>query len=214
MMTTTGDQPNITEKQFEEFKSHFPDDAKIQSATFQELLANTNGGNVDWTNLDEVDAIQPQRLNSSALDCGLLWGVVGLDCVFLALGVGEFRSIINRATIKAASAAIEPLEQLLKADIVRLAESTTAKETASLAVKLVLKIALSGGSLVSKILQSLKHTMSWWQWLLFGASAFFTIMAALATDGVALIAIAIAEMALIGVTVSDCINAKKVCGLK
>lgn len=121
----------ITLEQFEFYKNQFPEDEKIQSVTYEELLQNTNGGEVDWKNFPEEHIIQPTNLKAIKItDCELSIGFVIFDAICLVVGGVAIRNSFNSATARALVDAAAPAMSAIEKSIARITAAASKGEVA------------------------------------------------------------------------------------
>lgn len=201
----------LTQKQWDNYKSQFPDDKKIQAVTLEELLKNTDGGKVDWSNppisKERAAAVQPMAAVSP---CAMAIGYVIFDVICLAIGGVGLRSGVTKGTAEAVAEAAGPVLSKLEATIAKMAAEGASKTDIAWGVFEILKTIWSGGCL-GAVLSAFLKSLTWYYALLYGATAMATIVAALATDGVAFVAEVVIELATFGFLVADSVNAVKAC---
>ncbi|MFE6707640.1 hypothetical protein ACFVEL_22215 [Bacillus thuringiensis] len=207
--------PVITKEQFEEMKSYFPDDEKIQSATYEELLANTNNGEVDFNNEEEVKLIvHPKTLQKFDINCGIQCGFVAIDAIFALLGAGGIIQSwkLNEAACRAAAEVIEvQLTKLpIRADFLRIGDATlSTEERLNAAGRFLVKLA-SAGALAGLLKTFWKH-LHWWQAALLISNALFLVMSAFASDGLSLVALIMVEAGTVALLLNDAVKAGEIC---
>ena len=203
----------ITREQWDAYKSQFPNDERIQAVTFEELLKNTNGGTVDWSRPPAGEQLRPEvRAVGPISDCQIWIGFVVFDVICLAVGAVGLRAGANRATAEAMAHAARPVMSKLEVIIAKMAAEGATKKDLAWGVFQILKTIWSGGCL-GAVLSAFLGTLTWYYALLYGATAMATIVAALATDGIAFVGEVIILLATFGFLVADSINCVKVCGL-
>ena len=144
-------------------------------------------------------------------DCEVDTGYVIFDVICLAIGATALRASASRSTAEAIATAAEPVIPKLQAIIETIAADGTSATDRAMAVFKLLQIIWSGdclGAVVSAFLGSL----TWYYAVLYGVTATATIVAALATDGVAFAAEVAIELATFGFLVADSVNAREACG--
>ncbi len=201
----------FTQVQWDNYKSHFHSDEKIQAVTFEELLENTDGGKVDWENppIAGGRGLEVQTL-AVVNECELQIGYVIFDAICLAVGAVGLRAGVNRVTAEAIAKAARPVLPRIQVIIARIAaEGATYTEMAK-GVFDILRVIWSGGML-GAVLGAFTNSLTWYYALLYGATALGTIVAAFATDGLAFVAEVSIELATFGFLVADSVNALKQC---
>lgn len=202
----------ITQEQWDSYKSQFPNDKKIQAVTLEELLKNTDGGKVDWKNPPVAKERRTEAQAVTAISgCELAIGYVIFDVVCLAIGGVGLRSGVSRGTAEAVAEAARPVLSKLEVTIAKMAAEGASKTDLAWGVFEILKTIWSGGCL-GAVLSAFLGSLTWYYALLYGATAMATIVAALATDGVAFVAEVVIVLATFGFLVADSVNAAKACG--
>jgi hypothetical protein len=220
---TVAQQQTLTQEQLNHYKSQFLNDRKIQALTLEELIKNTNGGKVDWSNLpistDEVDnqfSVVARASTSMAMmavetsDCQVAIGYVIFDAICLAVGGVGLRASASRATAESIAEAARPVLSQLEAIIATMAAEGASLTDIAQGVFAILKIIWSRGCL-GAVLSAFLDSLTWYYAILYGATAMATIVAAVATDGVAFVAEVVIELATFGFLIADSVNAVKAC---
>lgn len=180
----------FTPESLQLYKDQFPLDEELQKFTYEELVLLNNGDTVDWNFLKQQNLENQSLMNTHDLtvsECQLAVGYVIMDVICIAIGGVGLRSSFNSATaqavVKAAGPAITPIGRIIN-EIAK--DSATAFQRAKgiLSILSTLYSASCLGAVVKAFLNSLK----WYQMVIYGATAMATIVAAVATDGVAFIA--------------------------
>lgn len=197
------------------FKKQFPEDEAIQKVSFEELVKLNGGTSVNWDlvekqNLANADVMSSVELEVS--ECQLSIGYVVIDVICLAIGGVGLRSSFNRYTaqtvIRAAQPAIAPIGRII-AEITRDGASIFQKAKAVFSVLSALYSAGCLGAVVKAFLSNLK----WYQMIIYGATSLATIMAAVLTDGAALIAEIVILLGSFTWLTLDSVQAIKACNL-
>jgi len=115
---------------------------------------------------------------------------------------------VAEAVGNAAKPSLSAIETII-ADIT--AESATITDVAWGVYK-ILKTIYSAGCL-GAVIDAFLTSLSYWQKILYGATALGTIVAAVATDGVAFVGEIVIELATFGFLVDDSIKAVEACNL-
>jgi len=179
----------VTQQQLDTFKLQYPNNTDIQALTLAEVQANTADKSIDWA---LITATPPPTIVSRAAffpqitPCEKAVAKVIIDVVLIAIGASALSGEINGETVDAVAGAAEEglveIEQLA-ADI---NNAQTTAEMAKAVFAILSKIYDIGclGAVISAIFKSL----SWWDMILYGIVSIATIVALVATDGVAFIA--------------------------
>jgi hypothetical protein len=199
----------ITQKELDDYKALYPGDPDIQALTLDEVLTNTSGTTVDWDTLEfEEGSLEAKAMIT---DCEMAVGYVVFDVICLALGAVGLRSTVNSRTIRAIGEAAAPVLSKLETIIARMAAPGASTTDIAWGVFDILKIIYGGGSL-GAVFSAFTDSLTWWDMILYGITGTATIIAALATDGVAFVAEVVILLATFGFLVSDSVKAAEVCG--
>jgi len=208
---TVKKQKTLTQEQWDNYKNQFPDNEKIQAVTLDELMKQTDGGVVDWINPPiSEEAREKVEVSVAITDCQLWIGYVIFDAICLAVGGVALRDGLNRETAEAVADAAKPVLSKLEKTIAKMSAEGASKKDLAWGVFEILKTIWSGqclGAVVSAFVGSL----TWYYAALYGATAMATIVAALATDGVAFVAEVAIELATFGFLTADSVNCAKAC---
>lgn len=201
----------LTPEQWQDYKTHFPNNPRIQAVTYDELLRQTEGGQVDWENL--LVAQKSGRVpstNELITPCELAVGYVIFDAVCLALGTVGLRAALNRGVAEAVAAGARPVIAQVSEIIAGIATEGASGTDIAWACFQILKTIWSGGCL-GAVLAAFVGSLTWYYALLYGATALATIGAFVVTDGAAFVAAVVIELATFGFLVADSVNAVNVC---
>lgn len=215
-IVTVTQHKTLTQEQLENYKSLFPNDERIQALTLEELIKNTDGGKVDWTKLPkskEVDVDSPPIVASSSItitECEKAIAFVIFDVICLAVGGIGLRSGASAEDAEAIAKAAKPVLSELEATIAKIADSGASVTDRAWGVFQILKTIWSGGC-GGAVISAFLGTLSWHDAIIYGVTALATILAALATDGVAFVAEVVIELATFAFLVDDSIKAVDAC---
>ena len=208
---TITQQKTLTQEQLENYKSLFPNDERIQAVTLEELIKNTNG-KVDWSNLPLSKEVGNIPSMADDFSCIEAVGFVVFDALCLALGGVGLRADLSGDVAEAVGNAAKPSLSAIETIIADItAESATITDVAWGVYK-ILKTIYSAGCL-GAVIDAFLTSLSYWQKILYGATALGTIVAAVATDGVAFVGEIVIELATFGFLVDDSIKAVEACNL-
>ena len=199
----------LTHQAFQAYKALNSHDAKLQSLTIDELFEQTGGGHVDWNNIT-YPASSSGLLKSSDWDCPLGIGYVVFDCVCLFLGAASLRASVTAEAAEEIAEAAKPVTSQLSKYIKTIADDESTKAEIASAVFGVVSTIYSGACL-GAVLSAFLGSLTWYNAVLYGATALGTIMAAVATDGAAEIGTIIVELATAGFLVGDSIKCSEAC---
>ena len=142
--------------------------------------------------------------------CGESIGFVIFDCICLMLGAASLRSAATAEVAQEMAEAAKPvLSQLDKYILTISAEESTKTEVAT-AVFGIISTIYSGGCL-GAVIGAWLGSLTLGNKILYAATALTTIVAAVATDGVAEIGLIGLELATAGWLISDSIKCKEAC---
>jgi hypothetical protein len=199
----------LTQVQFEDYKKVFPEDAKLQELTYEKLVSKV-GNECDMSNIPFENRTETtQLLGGSALDCATGIGFVVYDCICLFIGAGGLRGSATKAEASAVGKAITPVLSEMEGFIKTLSEGGSASDTAW-AIWGIIKTIYNGGCL-GAVVAAFLNSLTWYNAILYSATALATIVAALATDGAAEVAAMVIQLATFGFLVSDSASAYDAC---
>lgn len=210
----------ITPEQWDNYKSQFPNDPKIQAVTLDELLKNTDSEKVDWENIGNAKkkdlATSPhfEKTNQVQFNvvspCKIAMGFVIFDVICLAIGgVGLRATATTEVAIEMVEAAA-PVLSKIEIAIAKMAAKEASMTDIASGVFEILKAIYSGGCL-GAVLSAFLGSLTWYYALLYGAMAMATIVAVLATDGIAFVAEVVIVLATAGFVVVDSVSAYETC---
>lgn len=201
----------ITQQQLDTFKSVHSGNAEIQALTLEDVIKNTRGKTVDW-NLSKLSADAPHAAVSSLSPCQMAVGYVVFDVVCLAVGAVGLRATVNARTIEAIARAATPALSRIEIIIAEMAVAGATKTDQAFGVFRILSAIYSGGCL-GAVVSAFTDSLTWWDMILYGVTAIATIVATLATDGVAFVAEVVVLLATFGFVASDTVKAVQTCSL-
>jgi hypothetical protein len=196
----------ITPETFKAYQALNSHDSRLQKLTLEELYQNTGSGQVDWNKI----TYKPGLLRGSEWDCGLGIGYVVFDCICLFLGAVTLRSSLTSEAAEDIAKAAEPVANKLEGYIKTMSAANASKTEVATAVFGVIST-LYSGSCLGAVISAFLGSLTWYNAILYGATALGTIMAAVATDGAAEIGIIIVELATAGFLVGDSIKCADAC---
>jgi hypothetical protein len=201
----------ITQQHLDTFKSLHPNNEKIQSVTLAELHKNTAGTVVDWNSLAlDKPALQAQAVEIT--DCQKAIGFVVFDVVILTVGGLGLRATVKPQTIEAMAIATAPVLSKIEVAVAKMAAQGASKTDIAKGIFSILSTIYSGGCL-GAVVSAFTSSLSWWDALLYGVTATATIVAALATDGIAYVAEIVILLASAGFVASDSVKAVQACSI-
>jgi hypothetical protein len=203
----------LTPQHLEEFKRLNPLNPDLQAVTFDQLMAHTDG-EADWAAVrfdeqPEISAdIVPQLF--ALTNCQMNLGWVVFDVVCLSVGAVGLRSTARAQTVAAMAQAAGPVLSKVETIVARMAAEGASLTDLAGGVFDILKAIYNGGCL-GAVVSAFTASLSWWDMILYGVTAMATIIAALATDGLAFIAEVVVLLATFGFLVSDSVKAVQAC---
>lgn len=207
---------DITQQQLNLFKSLFPNRKDIQELTPEIVQSKADEESFDLKTIRWEDLIQAKWQSSSVPDdslititnCQMSIGYVVFDAISLALGAVGLRATVKASTIQAIFNAVSPSQSALEAIIASM--SGASKIDQAKGVFNILKLIYNGGSL-GAVFSAFADSLTWWDALLYAVSGLATIVAAVATDGVAFVAEVVVLLASFGFLTSDTVKAVQAC---
>lgn len=198
----------VTGAALEQYKALYPNDEKLQKLTLDELLTATAGMTVDFSSIT-YEGRSPALLGDG-WSCAEAVGYVVFDCVCLFLGAATLRSSLTAEAAEGMAKAAAPVMSQMEKYIATMAAETSSKTDVATAVFGIISTIYSGGCL-GAVLSAFLGSLTWYEAALYGVTAMATIVAALATDGAAEIALIVIELATAGFLVNDSISCVKAC---
>ena len=200
----------LTPEALQLWKNANPENAKLQALSLAALEEKSKQVAVDWKTLDLGGKDEPELLQGSTADCVLGVGYVVFDCVCLMLGAVAIRGSINSTAAKAVGKAAEPCMNAMEKYIAALSKEGASTADQAGAVFNIVSTIWSGGCL-GAVFAAVLNSLEWYTAALYAVTGLGTIVAALATDGVATIGLIAVELATFGFLVSDSINCVSAC---
>ena len=202
----------ITRKEFSNFKQQFPDNEQIQNTSFEALRANTYGTALfdQWVRLNSVPEAAGVK-EEDAWVCGTAVGFVIYDCIALFLGAPTTRSGASETEANLIAKAAESVQPQILETASTFSNFDASPTDQATAVFEIVKTMYDGGCLGS-VLLAFFSSLSWYNMLLYSASAMAAIITALATDGAAEIAAIEIELAIFSSIITDSIACDRACG--
>ena len=196
----------ITPETFKAYQALNPHDSKLQALTLEELYTQTGSGQVDWNKV----TYKPELLQSGEWDCAKGIGYVVFDCVCLFLGAVTLRASVTAEAAEDMAKAAQPVSKQIEKYILIMADASASNTEVATAVFGIISTIYSG-SCLGAVLSAFLGSLTWYNAILYGATALGTIMAAVATDGAAEIGTIILELATAGFWVGDSTKCKEAC---
>ena len=143
-------------------------------------------------------------------DCEKQIGYVIFDCVCLMLGAAEMREALTAEAAEEMAEAAKPVLSKMDKYIVTIADKASSKTDVASAVFGIMSTVWSGGCL-GAVVSAWLGTLTPGNAILYGATAFGTLLAAFFTDGAAEIGIIVVELATAGWLIEDSIKCADEC---
>ena len=190
------------------FKALYPLDAKLQALTLEQLVGYSEGKEPDGSTANPNPNAPPAKRNPAISECQWAVGIVVVDVVCLVLGLSALRNK-NLQWTEAIN-----IGATLQADIEHALQTLTAVDSTVLAkansVREIALLVYSGG-LVEPIYHAIIKNLDWWDMVLYGVAGMAEIAAAFLTDGAAVIALLVYDLAMAGFLVTDAERAISAC---
>lgn len=158
------------------------------------------------------DSVTDSHSEIQVTDCQKAIGYVVFDCICLIVGGVGLRATVSGSTIeemaKLSIKATTSLEQQIE---IIAHEGTNAFQKARSVFNIL--STLSTGGMLGGVFSAFVKSLKWWQMALYASSGLATILAALATDGVAFVAEVAALLVTFTWLVTDSTHAVKTCSL-
>lgn len=215
---------------------YFPSLSRLSFADFEEQakpalmsFLTDNKGKLEGGNVDENQALRdmyslvqgefpiewkktPPLPNLSLSACEEMIVTTSVDVLMCFLGLLGIPDSVAQATasdiiIGLSDGELTALEKSIEA----ISEADGITDQAKAIIKVMSQIYKVTG--IRQILGALEHNMSWYEWVIMGATITAQVAAWVATDFVAALAELVLETAAIGQTVVDAIKTVSVCGI-
>lgn len=203
----------VTQKDLDWLKSLFPEDKELQSITLDKYqeMAKDRKPDINNAQFEEVDTDQLSRAELTLTQCQLAVGVLSIDCVLVVAGAIGIHSKINPEAYEKAGEALAKFAPKIADMAAKIAERGASASTKAKTIFQIAKFIFTSGA-IGAVCKAIIGSLKWYDKVLYGALFGATLLATLGTDGVALIAVIIGEMAQIGFVVVDAINVHRACG--
>lgn len=202
---------HLTQSNLDRFKQLFPEDGRLQALTLDELVRYAAGKDLTGVGA-EIVAPSDRALRSvgPVTDCQIAVAGVVVDCIFVIAGAIGLHGKLPPSAVEEVARIIEPeLSEIEK--IVRiLADSASSTKMRAKAIFDIGKLIYTAGMLEA-VYKAIVNSLTWWDMALYGTLGLAELVAAFATDGVALIALVVAEIAQVGFVISDSVKVVNAC---
>ena len=145
-----------------------------------------------------------------SLKCGEAIGFVIFDCVCLFVGAASIRASATAEVAEEMAEAAKPVLSQLDKYIITIASEGSSKTDVATAVFGIISTIYSGGCL-GAVISAWLGSLTLGNKILYASTALTTIVAAVATDGVAEIGLIGLELATAGWVISDSIKCVEAC---
>ena len=143
-------------------------------------------------------------------DCEKQIGYVLFDCVCLMLGAAELRAGLTAEAAEEMAEAAKPVLSKFDKYILTIADEASSSTDVATAVFGIMSTVYSGGCL-GAVVSAWLGTLSVGNAILYGATAFGTILATFFTDGAAEIGLIVVELATAGWLIEDSVKCAEEC---
>lgn len=156
--------------------------------------------------------LERQAAQFGLTSCQLALGYVIFDCVVLAIGAVGLRASVKPDTVAAMAKIAGPVATSIEQEIAIIAHDSTNAFQQARAVFNIL-VTLKNGGMLGAIFGAFRQSLTWWQATLYAVGGLATIIAALATDGVAFAAGVVILLTSFAWLVTDSLHAISACSL-
>jgi hypothetical protein len=179
----------INQEMLNNFKALNPTDPDVAALTLRTILQNTNGLNINWGNIPTVPESEAakKRMLEDVTACDMARGYVVFDVFCLIFGAVGLRKAVNQYTIRAVAAAAAPVLNQLEIWIRSITAPGASVFTQAMGVFNIAKTIYNGGCF-GAVFKAFVDSLTWYQAALLGIQGIATVVAAFATDGLALAA--------------------------
>lgn len=201
-------QPSDLDK----FKMHFrqdpTSDPAIQSLTLNDLAAHAVSRDLrgNWAQ----PLPNPRQARNIVPPCASAVGVFILDCFLVGWGAGGLRFKISPGSIEDVALAIEPHLSDLEEYVKLISDPSTTWFPRARAVWNTLLL-IKNGLMFEAVYHAMIKDLTWWDMVLYGVLGLAELTAAFLTDGAALIAEMVVELASAGFMITDGVKAVETC---
>lgn len=190
------------------FKKLFPDDKELQDLTLDRLVQYSQGKAPDGDTATPSSAPPPVSERVLLSPCQEAKGIVAVDVVFVLLGWNAMQD--KRLALKEAIAVGAELTADIEVYLRTIADASASRSAKAFAIFHIGGL-IYGGGLLEPIYKAIIQTLSWWDMVLYGVAGLAEITAAFLTDGAAVIAAIIYEIAMGAFLLTDIVKAVEIC---
>lgn len=201
----------LTPQDLERFKALFPDDQRVQGVTLAELQEHYTKRDFRGNSAEGLPSAPVGR--GIVSDCTYARAVVVLDALFVATGAYGLAAKMNPATIAKVAEIAEPVMTELEEAFHTLGDADASTLSKAMAIKDIVHVIWSA-SLIEAIYKAAVQSLTWWDMVLYGTLGMATLAGAFLTDGAALVAMIVAEIATVAFLVTDAVHAHEVCSIE
>ena len=200
----------LTERDLLAFQKLYPNDPKIQALTLDELKDKYKPDEFRGNNVDvAVDSSFVRDI--SITDCQYDIAIVVIDCIFALTGAVGLAGKVSGSAVETVAKTIQPAMNEIEEAVHTLSIAASKYEKAE-AIKNIVHIIWSG-SMIEAVYHAIMNSLTWWDMVIYSVLGIATISAAFLTDGAALVAMFVAEIALCAFVISDAVKAVNSCNL-
>lgn len=201
---------NITQQQLDDFKKLFPGDQNLQNLSLPAVLHYAEMRPVDWHGLKFGHPRTLAATTATTLtECQKAIGWVIVDCICLGVGAYTLRPTVPASAaenmVRAAAPALSKIEKI----VAEISAADSLPKQAWGVFKILKEI--WNADCLSAVFAAFVDSLSWWDAILYGITGLATIVAALATEGIAFVGEVVILLATAGFLASDSVKAYNAC---
>jgi len=210
------DFKNLTQVNLDKVKALFPENKELQQITLANLIEYSKGKDPKGSTAQIADTLIMDKQGGRVLpitDCQWAIGGVVVDCIFVITGAVGLHGKLPPSAIEEVVKAINPEELSEIEKMVQIiADPKSSNTDIAKNVFYIGKTIYTGGSFEA-IYRAIYNSLTPWDMALYGTLGIAELVAVFLTDGAALIALIVAEIAQVGFLVSDSIKVVQECDL-
>ena len=182
------------------FKRQFPNDARLQAVTLDQLA--NHGKTRDYKGHNAQPSPNPRRARGIFSGCQMAVADVAIDVLLMIWGAIGIHGKINAAAVEDVAQAIEPKLSEIEEYAKVLSDGNTPTRQKATAIWNIGRLIKNGG-MFEAVFHAIVSSLTWWDMVLYGVLGMAELAAAFLTDGAALVAIMVVEIATAGFVISD-----------
>ncbi len=205
----------ITQKDLDAFKAHMRNDgnidSSIQSVTLDQLILHATTRD-HWGN-SAITLPNPRPARGIATPCQTAVAIFVLDCILVIWGAWGLRAKLSPAAVEEVAVAIEPVLNDIEHQLNSFSDSSVSTFGKA---KVIWNIAMliKNGGMFEAVYHALYKDLTLLDMVLYGVLGLAELSAAFLTDGAALVAEIVVEVASAAFLINDGLKAVEVCGLR